>query len=206
MHKNAIKNAPSLTYKRDEACKLHGSTQIALMLIHKKVSAARAGCNGPPRRRFAPALGSGKNAAAHKTACTTRRFRGGSLLCGGDAFRLSASWLCQDEDSLFIAHPAREVKRESLGFMFYVAAAAPRHLAARSGSTKRKRKIAQNSLLPNQRPILNRQTLYLYIDITYLCNYTGYTPSEGLGNLLNRFEGIYHEKTDCSSAGHCYGA
>ena len=68
---------------------------------------------GRTRRRFAPALGSGKNAAAHKTACTTRVCRGGSLLCGWGAFRLSASWLCQDEDSLFIAQDLGEVKREN---------------------------------------------------------------------------------------------
>ena len=66
---------------------------------------------GRTRRRFASALGSGKNAAAHKTACTTRVCRGGSLLCGWGAFRLSASWLCQDEDSLFIAQDLGEVKR-----------------------------------------------------------------------------------------------
>ena len=38
---------------------------------------------------------------------------GGSLSCANTAPRLSASWLCQDEDSLFIAHANREVKRES---------------------------------------------------------------------------------------------
>ena len=84
------------------------------LCLYNKVSAARAGCNGPPRRRFAPALGSGKNAATHKTACTTRACRGGFLWCGRAGFRLSASWLCQDEDSLFIAHVEGEVKRESL--------------------------------------------------------------------------------------------
>ena len=35
-----------------------------------------------------------------------------SCVAGG-AFRLSASWLCQDEDSLFIAQDLREVKREN---------------------------------------------------------------------------------------------
>ena len=32
-------------------------------------------------------------------------------MCGWGAFRLSASWLCQDEDSLFIAQDLGEVKR-----------------------------------------------------------------------------------------------
>jgi hypothetical protein len=35
-------------------------------------------------------------------------------LCGWGAFRLSASWLCQDEDSLFIAQDLGEVKRKIL--------------------------------------------------------------------------------------------
>ena len=47
--------------------------------------------------------------------------------------------------------------------------------------TKATRQTAQKNIPAGQPPPINRQNLNLYIDFTYLCNYTGCIPSEGLG-------------------------
>ena len=70
---------------------------------------------GRTRRRFAPALGSGKAAGRCKTACTTRKIRGGSLLYKAPHPVCLPHGFVQDEVKLFIAQVDGEVKREFLG-------------------------------------------------------------------------------------------
>lgn len=74
---------------------------------------------GRTRRRFAPALGSGKAAGRCKTACTTRKIRGGSLLYKAPHPVCLPHGFVQDEVILFIAQAKWEVKGEFLGgFIF----------------------------------------------------------------------------------------
>lgn len=79
-----------------------------------KVSAALTGCNGPSPAEVRPPRSAVVRTQLRTKPLAPRSFAcGGSLSCANTAPRLSASWLCQDEDSLFIAHANREVKRES---------------------------------------------------------------------------------------------
>ena len=55
------------------------------------------------------------------------------------------------------------------------------HSGKQEGTKSVTRQTAQKNIPAGQPPPINRQNLNLYIDFTYLCNYTGCIPSEGLG-------------------------